>query len=76
VIQIYDNKTVTVNVIMNEAVDDKQLGGLGNDEDGRGGGCFTRCLSTGARYPCYATANATTNAVSWRWVYSELINFL
>jgi len=37
---------------MNEAVDDKQLG-VENDEDGRGH--LTRCLSAGARYPCYAT---------------------
>jgi len=41
-----------MNVIMNEAMDDKKLG-VGNDEDGRGH--LTRCLSLGAIYPCYAT---------------------
>jgi len=42
---------------MNEAVNDKQLGGVGNDEDGRGR--LTRCLSPGARYPCYALGTLT-----------------
>jgi len=43
---------VIVTVIINEAVDDKQLG-LGNDEDGNER--LTRCLSPDTRYPCYAT---------------------
>jgi len=39
-------KAVVVNVIINKAVDDKQLGKeggvVGTDEDGRG--CLTRCF--------------------------------
>jgi len=45
-----------VNVIINEAVDDKQLGE--RKWPGREGR-FTRCLCPVARYPCYATEHMT-----------------